>query len=151
MAASAGGRARPATARLQGHAKVSRAGRDAAGQRLTAEQAASALILLHDTAFGGQPAGRRLRMSSNSLRDLTARRLLTATFVDEVALRLAEADFDLIRMEDYVVVQRARLHEGLRRVPAKLRQAAREAALAGADRITLRPKDASGDDDDEDP
>jgi hypothetical protein len=90
-------------------------------------------------------------MSRNGLRDLTARPVLGASYLDDVALLLAEADFDLIRMEDYVVVQRARLHEGLSRVPAKLRQAAREAALAGADRITLRPKDASGDDDDEDP
>jgi hypothetical protein len=112
---------------------------------LTAEQAAAALVLLYDAPFGGQPAGRRFRMSDASLRDLAARRFLGLSFVDEVAMHLASRGFDLVRMEGYVVVQQTRLHEGLRRAPANLREAAREAAAAGAAEITQPTTNADDD------
>jgi hypothetical protein len=60
-------------------------------------------------------------------------------------MHLASDGFDLVRMEGYVVVQQARLNEGLRRVPAILRKAAREAAATGAARISLPIKKADDD------
>jgi hypothetical protein len=48
-------------------------------------------------------------------------------------------------MEGYVVVQQTRLHEGLRRAPANLREAAREAAAAGAAEITQPTTNADDD------
>ena len=117
---------------------------------LTAEQSAAALVLLHEAAFGGQPAGgRRYRMSHLSLRDLFARPVLGPCFLDEVAMHLASNGFDLVRMEGYVGVQQARLHEGLRRAPANLRKVAREAAATGAAQISLPIKKAD-DDEEED-
>src|SRR3712207_5232192 len=66
---------------------------------LTPEQSAAALFLLHEAAFGGQPAGgRRYRMSHPSLRDLFARPVLGACFLDEVAMHLALKELDLVRM-----------------------------------------------------
>ena len=86
-------------------------------------------------------------MSHASLRDLAARPFLGTAFLDEVALQLAVAGFDLVRMENYVVVQRARMHESVRRVPAGLRENARDAAIAEVAEIRLpATSDADGDD-----
>ncbi len=142
--------ARRAAAKVQASSKAKEAAPpEAPPVALTAERAAAALVLLHDAPFGGQPAGRRFRMADASLRDLAARRFLGVSFLDEVAMHLASNGFDLVRMEGYVVVQQARLHEGLRRVPADLRKAAREAAAAGAAQISLPIKKADDDEEDD--
>ncbi|MEO3475528.1 hypothetical protein AAFN86_26990 [Roseomonas sp. CAU 1739] len=98
---------------------------------LDAEQTAAALIFLHETPFGGQPAGRRFRLAHASVREITGRPVLGQHFLDEVAMHLARAGFDLVRMDTYVVIQQAKQHQSLRRAPANLRAAARAAAASG--------------------
>src|SRR4051794_8643756 len=85
---------------------------------LDAEATAAALAFLHGTKFGGQPERRPFRAALTSIREISGRPRLGPAFLDEVAMHLARAGFDLIRMEAYVVVQQASRHESLRRVPA---------------------------------
>lgn len=110
------------------------------GAELSAREAAIALIKLHETAFGGKPGGQKIRASDAALRTVTGRPFLGTSFLEEVAMHLARAGFDLLRMEGYVVVQRARLHEAVRRTTKSLRTAAREAVKAGDHSLTGLPE-----------
>lgn len=102
---------------------------------LEAEATAAALVFLHGAKFGGQPERRPFRAASASIREISGRPRLGPAFLDEVAMHLARAGFDLLQMENYVVVQRASRHESLRRAPASLRAAARAAAISGVAKI----------------
>lgn len=102
---------------------------------LSAESTAAALAFLHAAEFGGQPEDRPFRASLASIRGISGRPRLGPAFLDEVAMHLARAGFDLVAMETYVVVQPASRHASLRRAPASLRAAARAAAIDGTARI----------------
>lgn len=104
---------------------------------LDAEATAAALAFLHGARFGGQPERRPFRAAFASIREISGRPRLGEAFLDEVAMHLARAGFDLIRMETYIVVQQVSRHESLRRAPASLRAAARAAAIGGTAKIIL--------------
>ena len=98
---------------------------------LGAEATAAALIFLFGAKFGGQPERRAFRAAHSSVREISGRSVLGAAFLDEVAMHLARASYDLVRMESYVVVQQSSRHDSMRRAPAALRAVARQAAIDG--------------------
>ena len=113
---------------------------------LDAEATAAALAFLHGTKFGGQPEDRPFRAAFASIREISGRPRLGPAFLDEAAMHLARAGFDLIRMENYVVVQQVSRHKSLRRAPATLRATARAAAIGGSAKIIpIIPEEAPED------
>lgn len=102
---------------------------------LDAEATAAALIFLFGARFGGQPERRAFRAAQSSIREISGRPRLGAAFLDEVAMHLARAGYDFVRMETYVVVQQASRHDTMRRAPASLRTAARRAAIDGSAKV----------------
>jgi hypothetical protein len=119
-----------------GHTKVPQSNPlSAVPALLDAEATAAALVFLHETKFGGQPEGRPFRAAFASIREISGRPRLGPAFLEDVAMHLARAAFDMIRMESYVVIQRSSRHESLRRAPASVRASARTAAIDGAAKI----------------
>ena len=97
---------------------------------------AAALIFLFGAKFGGQPERRAFRAAHASVREISGRPLLGAAFLDDVAMHLARAGYDLAA------------HGILRRGPAKQparhnetrtgdasRAAARQAAIDGTAKV----------------
>lgn len=110
---------------------------------LGAEATAAALIFLFDAKFGGQPERRAFRAAHSSVREISGRPLLGSAFLDDVAMHLARAGYDLVRMESYVVVQQSSRNNSMRRAPATLRAAARHAAINSTAKVVpLIPQEA---------
>ncbi len=102
---------------------------------LDAEATAAALAFLYGAKFGGQPERRPFRAGFAAIREISGRPRLGPAFLEDVAMHLARAGFDLIQMENYVVVQQESRHESLRRAPTSVRALARAAAIGGTAKI----------------
>lgn len=76
---------------------------------------AAMLVMLYDEQFGGKPSG-RFRVSRKVLREISGRRILSDSFLQEVSEEVFELGFVLINCDAYLAVQSQKLFNSYRRV-----------------------------------
>jgi hypothetical protein len=103
-------------------------------RRLTPYQAAWALTLLYEAAFGGKKRG-RFRMSRSEFKKLSRRSALHDSFINDVDSEISQWEYRVFNANDFIFVMSETSLRALRRAPRHLIAQATAGALHEVDSL----------------